>query len=94
MCGEDGRVVNKPDVQLETPPRVWGRQSELQAIAKGLWKHPHVCGEDQSQGGENRLGKETPPRVWGRLGQGQILNDSVGNTPTCVGKTHGQLFRG
>ena len=31
---------------------------------------------------------ETPPRAWGRQFKQKMLNDILGNTPTCVGKTN------
>ena len=34
------------------------------------------------------LEKETPPRAWGRPGQGHVAAETVGNTPTGVGKTN------
>ncbi len=52
-------------------------------------KHPHVRGEDRcvTRTGQKRL--ETPPRAWG----GPVLllrrQSTLGNTPTCVGRTHG-----
>ncbi len=36
---------------------------------------------------------ETPPRAWGRLTCGLEFDDSVRNTPTCVGKTSGARGR-
>ena len=30
---------------------------------------------------------ETPPRAWGRLFAGNTTGSTMGNTPTCVGKT-------
>ena len=31
---------------------------------------------------------ETPPRAWGRVSAGWIRTSGLGNTPTCVGKSH------
>ncbi len=51
-------------------------------------KHPHVCGEDEFATADIAVAEETPPRVWGRLTSAASKTNMVGNTPTCVGKTH------
>ena len=50
-------------------------------------KHPHVRGEDTPSGPQYVADEETPPRAWGRLSKKVVDSLSIGNTPTCVGKT-------
>ena len=37
---------------------------------------------------------ETPPHAWGRQSSLVIAPPTLGNTPTCVGKTHRAAWRG
>ncbi len=50
-------------------------------------KHPHGCGEDCPRFAGFIVLAETPPRVWGRLQRPGMIYQSIGNTPTGVGKT-------
>ncbi len=51
------------------------------------WKHPHLRGEDAVLYRRKRGDLETPPPAWGRRRKTSQACFSVGNTPTCVGKT-------
>lgn len=50
-------------------------------------KHPHLRGENQTEDVINDLGKETSPPAWGKRCASTRGVPSVGNIPTCVGKT-------
>ena len=50
-------------------------------------KHPHVRGEDLNWVSISAMASETPPRAWGRPVIAPLLDQQLGNTPTCVGKT-------
>ncbi len=65
-----------------------GKTETKQIIQAFLRKHPHVCGEDWSIRRRSNDILETPPRVWGRQSEVDSESYSVGNTPTCVGKTN------
>ena len=50
-------------------------------------KHPHSRGEDLTTDKQQMIDAETPPLTWGRLPLKVLKNNSIGNTPTHVGKT-------
>ncbi|SWN06886.1 Domain of uncharacterised function (DUF2825) [Klebsiella pneumoniae] len=79
--------------QGNTPTCV-GKTSGIAAAVRRQGKHPHVRGEDSPRTTKNSSPLETPPRAWGRLAENNEKFFSVGNTPTCVGKTvHRHLDR-
>ena len=64
-------------------------RATLQTNATGaaIQKHPHVRGEDSVADAARQPAAETPPRAWGRLFFTGMGGATLGNTPTCVGKT-------
>ena len=68
-------------MQVETPPRAWGRPEVNNAKMVGLEKHPHERGEDGFGAVVNGDAVETPPRAWGRLRTAQKNTRSRRETP-------------
>ena len=85
QCGRSdlGPVGNTPTPVGKTQHRA----SELRASRK----HPHACGEDRTIGLEIVQNMETPPRLWGRPDYDAMFSETLGNTPTPVGKTREYL---
>ena len=72
---------------LGNTPTCVGKTPGWRDNCKGLSKHPHVRGEDAFNGKVSDRDFETPPRAWGRRKFIVQRLHSLGNTPTCVGKT-------
>ena len=53
-----------------------------------------MCGEAPKFVARISCVLETPPRAWGRQAVETVQWESMGNTPTCVGKTRGIHHRG
>ena len=82
----EARVVAKR--RAGNTPTCVGKTLLLNLGILSSGKHPHVRGEDFRVYMACYASLETPPRAWGRLilqGEHVFL---LGNTPTCVGKTH------
>ena len=80
----------KPPCAADRPgntPTCVGKTLSFQQLESRYWKHPHVCGEDLISWCWCLRERETPPRVWGRPRHIGGYWQSLGNTPTCVGKT-------
>ena len=73
--------------QLGNTPTCVGKTTPPSVVKGKSRKHPHVRGEDF--GGAVILNdtSETPPRAWGRPLRSLPTRWTIGNTPTCVGKT-------
>ena len=71
-----------------TPTRV-GKTGIRAAQCREARKHPHAGGEDVAGRCARRHRRETPPRGWGRRQSIVPAVQSLGNTPTRVGKTLG-----
>ena len=80
----------RPDYQQErnTPTGV-GKTRPSAVLAVELAKHPHRRGEDRFALYISEFWKETPPQAWGRLYNFAVGINTLGNTPTGVGKTYG-----
>ena len=50
-------------------------------------KHPHLRGENRTLTVGSSIASETSPPAWGKHSLPKGRNDSLGNIPTCVGKT-------
>ena len=64
--GEDLIIRIVKNLNLETPPRAWGRPPPTVQEKYFLKKHPHVRGEDEVRALSEMNPVETPPRAWGR----------------------------
>ena len=72
---------------LGNTPTGVGKTKPRRTTGRKEKKHPHGRGEDGTNPVENCKRLETPPRAWGRQIYCNGIVDSVGNTPTGVGKT-------
>ena len=74
-------------INIETPPRAWGRPIEIvkQSFVQG--NTPTGVGKTDLPYDQILLRQETPPRAWGRRGWMLAGALALGNTPTGVGKT-------
>ena len=72
-------------------PTCVGKTAQADAQWDVAEKHPHVRGEDPFVEMHAFYTRETPPRAWGRPKSTIGFGRSVGNTPTCVGKTPFEL---
>ena len=70
-------------------PTCVGKTSKPFLVENQSKKHPHMRGEDFTRTPLQYIEYETPPHAWGRPDDGKRAADHLGNTPTCVGKTHG-----
>ena len=85
--GEDQRHQLFEAIELETPPRAWGRQPLDKAQEPLEGNTPTGVGKTFGcDSGVVRL-SETPPRAWGRLVEQLGSEVELRNTPTGVGKT-------
>ena len=73
-------------------PTCVGKTSRPVRSRYGVGKHPHMRGEDDGGAAMSTALIETPPHAWGRLLPSVAVKECVGNTPTCVGKTHAMLI--
>ena len=72
-------------------PTCVGKTVTSLRVRFGFRKHPHMRGEDESYALADIIERETPPHAWGRPVFRCRLQSGQGNTPTCVGKTHGGI---
>ena len=84
--GRPPYAVIKSPAPRNTPTCV-GKTQEYPATLEAFEKHPHVRGEDFGLTPTDAIALETPPRAWGRRYHHITGDVSIGNTPTCVGKT-------
>ena len=93
-CGEDNRVLCQTSRywETETPPRMWGRLHQLQAVLLVVGNTPTHVGKTKKIYAFGSWRWETPPRMWGRLSGNYNTNITPGNTPTHVGKTSSSLL--
>ena len=73
-------------------PTCVGKTEGTGRIDAGREKHPHVRGEDLHIAGHVHADWETPPRAWGRQFPLHDNERPERNTPTCVGKTFGNMY--
>ncbi len=73
--------------KVRNTPTCVGKTHASTPFGAHLQKHPHVRGEDKIFARVIDDPLETPPRAWGRLPPELPACTSLGNTPTCVGKT-------
>ena len=76
-------------LHIGNTPTCVGKTCRCTGPRRGAKKHPHVRGEDPAGCSNRSAHPETPPRAWGRHGCSLGACLGAGNTPTCVGKTHG-----
>ena len=74
-------------MEVETPPRAWGRLNSRRYSRRYSRKHPHVRGEDHLSIISSTLSIGNTPTCVGKTERGRFAVASDGNTPTCVGKT-------
>ena len=60
--------------------------STTRAISR-RWKHPHLRGENAAYRSVTKASSETSPPAWGKHIAAYWRGQSLGNIPTCVGKT-------
>ena len=84
--GRPGTPVVFESAYGNTPTCV-GKTMSTDNVRQTAQKHPHVRGEDLCTSPSPGPSRETPPRAWGRRSAVRFFNRSIGNTPTCVGKT-------
>ena len=88
--GRQPRKPFSPSALRNTPTDV-GKTCQMGVNNGDAQKHPHGRGEDLTQNGASFISGETPPRTWGRPGTIGTGAGKLGNTPTDVGKTFGNL---
>ena len=65
--------------------------STTRAISR-RWKHPHLRGENAAYRSVTKASSETSPPAWGKHIAAYWRGQSLGNIPTCVGKTLQQII--
>ncbi len=81
------RVVNLVKSARGNTPTGVGKTNTGNCACCNVWKHPHGRGEDIPPRALELETWETPPRAWGRRQPSTAESETLGNTPTGVGKT-------
>ena len=74
-------------VRVGNTPTCVGRTTRPRHPRREAREHPHVRGEDQRCTGQPWTPAGTPPRAWGGRRITATIALTMGNTPTCVGRT-------
>ena len=73
-------------------PTCVGKTSSPRRQTRSRGKHPHLRGENYYIVHFKEMFLETSPPAWGKHSLPKGRNDSLGNIPTCVGKTDRRLI--
>ena len=87
------RCLPRPPQLVGSPPRAWGRLSQLSANAEGFSVHPHGRGDGERGLSLVFRGRGSPPRAWGRLERRDAEWRAFRFTPTGVGTALGENGR-